>query len=153
MLPVRWLSDKNLHITLVPPWHEESIERAKTVLQTIEGKFGPIELFFTNISFGPDPRRPRLIWLTGEPSERLRELVLLLEEFLGEKEQSSRQIRDGGVPHVTLARFREEDFGSFPRKEINERVKWKEEARSVVLMESHLSPAGADYEALYEVGL
>lgn len=52
--------------------------------------------------------------------------------------------------HLTLARFREEDFTNFPAKKLDEEVVWNETASSIVLMQSHLSRQGADYEILME---
>jgi 2'-5' RNA ligase len=62
-LPVRWLAPENLHITLIPPWEENIIEKAKGKLESI--KKGKFEIVFDKISFGPDSRYPRLIWAEG----------------------------------------------------------------------------------------
>ena len=52
------------------------------------------------------------------------------------------------IMHVTIARFRQEEFSSFPIKKIDDKVSWQERIGSFVLMESHLSREGADYEIL-----
>jgi len=62
---MRWLSGKNLHVTLVPPWEEEPA-RVPEVLTHLREAVGvlrePLVLSFSRVRFGPDPRRPRLIW-------------------------------------------------------------------------------------------
>lgn len=143
-LPVRWLSGKNLHITLVPPWYEEDVEKVKSVLRRVHGT-AHFEIVFTRVSFGPDPRRPRLIWAEGEVPPELAELKKNVEIALHIAPEK-RPFR----LHLTLARFREEDFPRFAVKKLDERVGWRDAVRSFVLMESHLSQAGADYEVLEE---
>lgn len=147
-LPVRWLHGKNLHITLVPPWYEENVEKIKEILQKVHGAIGSFEIEFEKVTYGPDPRRPRLIWAEGSTPKELVTLTTKIEEALGVTPES-RPFR----LHLTLARFRPEDLSQFPIKKLDEPVSWHDTVRSFVLMESHLSPAGADYEVLGEFAL
>lgn len=147
-LNVRWLYGKNLHITLIPPWYEENVENIKTALKKIKeskNKIVSIKLLFEKVAFGPDPRAPRLIWAEGQTPQSIIILKKELEQILL-KEPENRPFR----LHMTLARFRQEDFPKFPIKELNEKISWEEDVASIVLMESHLSPRGADYEILDE---
>lgn len=141
--PVRWLAGKNLHITLAPPWEADDIEPAKTALESFcyEGK--PFALAFRRVCFGPNLREPRLIWAEGQAPQ----------EFLDIRERVSRLLNQplDGRPfrlHLTLARFRPQDFVRFPMKRLDEAVSWRQAAGSIVLMESHLLPTGAEYEVL-----
>lgn len=146
-LPVRWLAGKNLHVTLVPPWYEDNIERAKALIGGALGKFKPFEIIFERVAYGPDPRSPRLIWAEGRVPQGLAALHGGLANALGATlgfEPEARPFR----LHLTLARFRPEDFRAFPAKELDEKVRWQETVNSITLMESHLSSAGADYEVL-----
>jgi 2'-5' RNA ligase len=145
---VRWVKPKNLHITLVPPWYEENIKQIKEVLGSIRDTFGPFEIIFERITYGPDPRRPRLIWAEGEASLEIRNLKLEIERALNQKPEE-RPFK----LHLTIARFRPETFSSFPIKKLDEKVFWRDEVKSFVIMESHLSPEGADYEVLEEIRL
>jgi len=144
-LPVRWLDGKNLHVTLVPPWYEEDVESVVRKLGTVrQGKFG---MSFETVSFGL-PGSPRLIWaegVAGPDMIKLKDNVLKMTVAKPE----NRPFR----LHLTLARFRPEDFPRFPIKKINDRVDWQEEVSSFVLMESHLSREGADYEVLQKFEL
>ncbi|MFH1161957.1 MAG: RNA 2',3'-cyclic phosphodiesterase [Candidatus Jorgensenbacteria bacterium] len=148
-LPVRWLSGKNLHVTLVPPWEEEPA-RVPEVLAHLREAVGvlrePLVLSFSLVRFGPDPRRPRLIWAEGETPQALVMLSMELHRVLGFPPEN-RPYR----LHLTIARFRSEDFSSFPRHDLDERLSWRMEANAVVLMQSHLLRGGAEYEVLREV--
>ena len=170
-LPVRWLSGpvrngvsngagKNLHVTLVPPWYERDTDAVARKLAPLRG-FAPFAVRFDRIVYGPSPREPRLIWAEGTAPQELIELKQKIELLLGVHPEA-RPFR----LHLTLARlrtpkrsdggqarFRPEQFASFPMKRLDERVSWTEEIRSVLLMESHLSPAGADYEVLADIPL
>lgn len=147
-LPVRWLAGKNLHITLVPPWYEENavgvVEKLKLLVMGVR----PFEIRFERVTFGPDPRRPRLIWAQGKTVSQITELRARIIDALGAKEEE-RPFR----LHLTLARFKPETFSSFPIQRLDERVHWRDHVRSFVIMESHLFPDGADYEALAEIPL
>ena len=147
-LPVRWLRGKNLHITLIPPWHTEDAGVIGDQLKNIAGKFAPFSINFSRVLYGPNPRSPRLIWAEGKTPKELLDLKKELSKILGQ----APDVRPF-VLHMTLARFRPENFSKFPVKEINEEVNWSEEVNSIVLMESHLSPSGADYEVLERVEL
>lgn len=155
-LPVRWLKEKNLHITLVPPWYvdstsspqEENLERIKNQLQIVAGS-GLFEIDFSKVTFGPDPRQPRLIWAAGETPKELLNLRQRIHQVLN-REEEKRPFRR---VHLTLARFRPETLSSFPIKELNEKVDWRDKADRVVLFESILSREGADYKVISKISL
>jgi 2'-5' RNA ligase len=146
-LLVRWTAEENLHVTVVPPWPEEDIEEVAGRLERIRGRVTPFELRFSKVSYGPDPRRPRLIWATGEKSEGLEELQQKILRLLG-REPERRALR----PHVTLARLRPQDRSRLPQK-FSESIDWTEKVKAVYLMESILRPEGAEYRVLREIDL
>ena len=37
--PVCWVNGENLHITLMPPWHEKNVDAIISALEKLEGKF------------------------------------------------------------------------------------------------------------------
>ncbi len=147
VLPVRWLAGKNLHITLVPPWRENDVSKAAGALQKLKGA-GPFILEFQKVVYGPTARSSRLIWAEGPASPQIIRLKKAAEDAFG-AESEKRPFR----PHLTIARFRTENFSSFAVQKLDERVDWKEKAESVLLMESRLSPSGADYEILAKAEL
>ncbi len=147
-IPARWIAGKNLHITLVPPWYaeEDEIPKIKRILADVGRNIKPFRLDFKKVSFGPLPRTPRLIWAEGSASDELIRLKRLAESAL-KQNQEKRPF----LPHLTLARFHQEDFNNFAVKTLNEKVDWTEKTGSFVLMESHTLPSGADYEILSEI--
>lgn len=147
-LPVRWLKGKNLHVTVIPPWHVQDVQPVIDFLKTLEGKTGPVEMTFEKIGPGPDPRNPRLIWTEGPTPPRLPKLKTGLEQLL-----KLRHEKRPFLLHLTLARFKPEDFKNFPDKKFRETVDWKDTANAFVLMESKLTPSGADYTVLAEFKL
>ena len=144
-LPVRWLSGKNLHITLVPPWYEDNAEEVAEKLKTIKGEFGSFDVAFKRVNFGPDPKNPRLIWAENTMPQKILDLKDKVEQALMIEGENRFKF------HLTVARFRPETFTSFPIKKLDEVIFWPDKIKSIVLMESHLSPAGADYEILEEI--
>lgn len=141
---VRWLVSKNLHITLIPPWYEKNVDNVKNRLARQSfSEGGAFNILFEKVEFGPDLKKPRLIWTTGKTPKEALNLKKSLEKTLKRKSE----YRTWKL-HLTIARFREEDFDKFPVKKLDEHVEWKEKVRSFVLMESHLSPKGADYKIL-----
>jgi len=138
---IRWLTGKNLHITLIPPWYKSDIKNQISKIKNIQSQ--PFEIKFTKVTYGPDPKRPRLIWAEGDAPKELIQLKDKLERVL-QKEPEKRPYK----LHLTIARFRPETFLSFSIKEISEDVVWQDEVNSFVLMGSHLSREGADYEII-----
>ena len=147
-LPVRWIAMRNLHITLLPPWQEDDIEAARERLRSIAGQIEQFELVLRLVQFGPNRFRPHLVWAQGHVSHQLLELKDALERAF-DMESVLRTVRF----HLTLARFRSEDFSRFLIKQLNERINWRQAVESVVLMESECGHSGAEYEVLEEIAL
>lgn len=147
-LPVRWLTGKNLHITLVPPWYAETVESVIEKMREVERSVGLFDIAFSRVTYGPTLREPRLIWAEGETPHELSVLKTSIENVLDVKpEKRSFKL------HLTLARFRPETFSSFSIKTLDERVSWSQSCNRFVLMESHLSRTGANYEILQSFSL
>ncbi len=148
-LPVRWLADKNLHITLVPPWAEEySEDLINKIKDDLPRTIGPIPLQFDETSFGPDPKKPRLIWATGKAPQELILLKKTLELITGHSDN-----RKHLLLHLTLARFRPDEYKTFQSEELQKHISWTMTASSIVIMESKLLTSGADYTVLEEIKL
>ena len=147
-LPVRWIAPKNLHVTVIPPWEEEDIEAVMDALRMAEGAAGPFTLDFTLVRYGPTLREPRLIWAEGEAPDQLFAAKHHIERAL---------TRNPGTKpfrlHLTVARFDPARFPKFSVQDMKDVISWTEEARMFVLMESVLSPSGADYTVLGEFRL
>ncbi|MFH0891065.1 MAG: RNA 2',3'-cyclic phosphodiesterase [Candidatus Liptonbacteria bacterium] len=142
-LRLRYLAGKNLHITLLPPWRDDDVGKIVSDIRKRIPTGREITINFDHVSFGPSTLAPRLIWAEGGAPRSLITLKEELEEVLGFKPEPSRFRM-----HLTLARFRPEEFAQFDVKELNERVDWQFKTKTFVLMESHLLPDSADYEVL-----
>jgi len=147
-LPVRWMQKKNMHITLVPPWREANIAQVLRNLAAVKNAITPFSITFRHIDFGTNPRHPRLIWATGDAPEELTELANAVHRALGFSVPDKKPLL-----HTTIARFRPENFPSFPAKKLDEKADWSMTVDKIALFESRLSPRGADYVVLGEVPL
>lgn len=141
--PVRWVRAKNLHLTLVPPFYEDDIKMIAGRLGEIKPLKAPARLHFHTISYGLGPKDYRLIWAVGQPSPELENLKTKIEKKL-----NLRIERRKFLPHLTLARFRREDYNKLKIKNLNEQIGWKEEAKGFAMFESILKPEGAEYEII-----
>src|SRR3989338_2294015 len=139
-VPVRWTPPENLHVTLIPPWQENNIERIVAVLNTLKGATGPIEMSFEKVTLGPNPFTPNLIWAEGSAPQKLIELKTNLEKALNMK-----PARETFKLHLTLARFKAPDIAHTPLQNLNERIEWHERAATFSLLESTPLPTGSRY--------
>jgi len=143
LFPVRWIEGKNLHITLIPPWYEEHPSKLTKILSGIQEEIGSFALHFIKVTYGPDPRRPRLIWVEGEVPDELLSLKKAVEKALN-KRSEKRMYK----LHLTIARFNPHDFKKFKIREIYEKVDWRMNVTSFQLFESKLHSKGAQYSVL-----
>lgn len=97
---VRLIEPADIHLTLVPPWNEPSPSEAIEKLHAVAGKFGAFPLTVRHVGYGPDARRPRLLWADFAATAEIATLRgALLDVY--------RQTDDRPfLPHATLARIR-----------------------------------------------
>lgn len=146
--PVRWTQDKDLHITVIPPWIEENLPALFEKLESIEGKVGRVSVFFDIVSYGPNNFSPRLIWTTGDVPQKLIDLRILLKETLGIE-----NLRNGFFTHLTLARFDNAEIDRMPLRKLREEVSWSGTAEKLILIETKPGDGGPAYEILKEIKL
>ena len=146
-IPVRWVNRSNLHITLVAPWYESSISRLISKLNSLDrSDVSTFDIRFDKVSYGPNPKSPRLIWASGES---VKELITLKKSVL----------RNFGIPsekreftaHLTLARFQPIEYKYFKVKKIEDSVNWKMKVNSITLFESKLLRSGVEYSELRSI--
>lgn len=161
-LPVRWIKPQNLHITLVPPWHSESASwrkeinpsrprrepRSEEKIRPLGAQFRPINVHFDRVAFGPNPKKPRLIWAIGQAVPQITNLQKKLQKTLGRPEEKREYLL-----HLTLARFNPRDFRKFPIKQIREKISWSDKIDSFSLLESCPTTTGAEYEIIKKIKL
>lgn len=139
-VPVRWIREEDLHITLVSPWYAEDTQAVVKRLALVSVR--KFSFYFSSITTGPTERNPTVIWMRGKAVE---DIVTLKDTVISvlQKEKEQRPF----LPHVTLARFEKKQVV------ISENISFTEQVKSFILYQSHLSPTGAHYEQLAEFPL
>jgi 2'-5' RNA ligase len=143
-LTVRWIKPENLHLTLVSPWKCENIEPVCAVLKRVADENAAVDVLFDKLSFGPDERRPRLLWATGKAPKALVRLQSMLLDASVLSDEACRPF----LLHLTLARFSAKDYHSVPSGRFREPVSWRGSLDTLSLYESILKPDGAEYRQL-----
>ncbi|HPC31183.1 MAG TPA: RNA 2',3'-cyclic phosphodiesterase [Candidatus Paceibacterota bacterium] len=145
---------ENLHLTITFLGYtkKEEIPTIIEVLKNLSQKYKPFEIQFDFFNYGPNPKSPRLIWLEGKaPSELLSLKKDLEQELEKNKILFNKEKRDFKV-HITVARIKKDNKLPLPpAKDIQKKVNLnnlKFLANSLILMESHLKPTGAQYSEL-----
>jgi 2'-5' RNA ligase len=131
----RLVATSDIHLTLVPPWQEVSLDQAIGSLRKVAGMFAPFSLKFHHLGYGPQPRRPSLLWVDCAATEEFAALRDSLMQAFGQED--SRPFR----PHVTLARIRDAERSFARRHPIDKDLDLVQMARTVELFQS--PPLGA----------
>ncbi|OQA03531.1 MAG: 2',5' RNA ligase family [bacterium ADurb.Bin400] len=99
MRGIRWIKPRNLHITLIPPWHTHDIRSIQERLQLIGGGVGPIDLCFRKVDLGPNRSKPRLVWAVAPENNTINDTYQRVKKLLD---------ADGtglvAMPHITIGR-------------------------------------------------
>ena len=154
---IRWVSPEAMHITLkflgeVSAHREEEIKRA---LEASVLGVSPFILRLGGFGAFPDTRRAKVIWVGCKPPPALKKLQQQIETNASDIgfDRDKRSFH----PHVTLGRLRR---GALSERlaglsVVLDRLDFESEypVKSVELMQSELSPAGARYTVLASIGL
>ena len=151
-LPVRWVPPANLHLTLrfLGSVQADLVDRiVEAATQAVHG-FEAFDVPMAGVGAFPGPRRPRVLWVGAGDVPPLRRLHAALEEALAPlgfaPEERAFQ------PHVTIGRVhghaRPRELARFGDLASRIRYRGVLPVRSVDLMRSELSPAGARYERI-----
>ena len=140
-LPVRLIAPADIHLTLLPPWNEVSIPDAVGKLGRVADGFGDFTLEFRHVGYGPERRRPRLLWAECAAGPDLTRLHAELLLVFGQTDE--RPFR----PHVTLARLRGSGSGIARKHPIDRDLALTQHVGSVELMQSP-APGESGYKVL-----
>jgi len=143
---VRLIAADDIHLTLVPPWQEVSIPAAIEKLRGVADKAPPFPLAFVRLCYGPQPRRPRLLWAECVAGQELAGLHAMLLAAFGQSEQ--RPFR----PHVTVARIRDNGAVVARSHPIDRALALTQEVETVELMQSP-PPGEVGYRVLASLPL
>lgn len=150
--PVRWLDPDRYHLTLkfLGNVRSELVPVVESVVDRVAATTPTFPLAIGGFGAFPTIRRPRVLWIGVSPVPALRCLKQDLEWALADHgfERETRAFH----PHVTLGRADEEEgagvFRGLDEKAAELEYRGKVEAKTVDLMRSHLSRAGARYSVL-----
>lgn len=156
-LPIRWIPQKNWHVTVIPPFLADNggVAAILSEVQKRLEKFSSFPIDFEAVVLAPPGQKARMIWLTGLFSPRLQELKDAFGDLFQGKFLGSGHEGDGSrlLPHITLARFSEGEMSDLEVKtRILENLKNASlsfEAKEVCVMESRFMRAGVEYETLF----
>lgn len=145
-LPVKLIPQEDLHLTLVPPWQETMVIGASQKLRKALAGVPAFSTALQGLSYGPDPRDPRLVWATCEARE---EIIELRRKLLGAFES-----RDyiPFLPHVSIARFTAGDEKAPQRVPLDIPLDLPFAIERVQLFESP-HEGGSGYTVLYDFSL
>ena len=142
--PVRLIAPADIHLTLVPPWNEVSIPDAVAKLRRVADERDDFTLEFRRVGYGPEPKRPRLLWTECAATPGLTQLhAVLLVAFQQVDERPFR-------PHVTLARLRGNGARIARKHPIDRGLALAQRVGSVELMQSP-PPGESGYKVLASV--
>lgn len=131
----------DIHVTLVPPWKEASTSEAINKLCSVAGGFSPFSLAFKHVSYGPQLKRPHLLWVECMANEEIVALRAALLQTYGQHDD--RPFR----PHVTLARLRGHGSAIARRHPIDQDLSFTQRIESVELFQSP-DPGESGYQVL-----
>jgi 2'-5' RNA ligase len=140
------VSADDMHLTLVPPWQEDSIAKTIETLRRVATGFVAFVLVVQHVGYGPDPRRPRLLWADCAAVDELEALRAALMAAYAQDDQ--RPYR----PHLTLARIRGNGRAIARRHPMGRPVAFRQSVDSVQLFRSP-PPGERGYQILASVPL
>jgi RNA 2',3'-cyclic 3'-phosphodiesterase len=157
-LDARWIPDENLHVTL---WFLGEVDEARTLAlrdaMAVPFAMAPFDLRLGGFGVFPPSGPPRVIWMgITSGAEGLQALHAGLSVRLRPLgfEPEGRRFN----PHLTLARVRQRparDAGQAARRIVVAQAAdaGVSPVEAVTLLQSHLSPRGATYDAVLRVPL
>lgn len=154
-----WTRPGNMHLTLRFLGNVPSLQIAKVEAQLREALtgFSELELVCAGLGCFPELRRPRVIWAgVQDAASRLPQLHLRVDATV--REFAEKPAETKFVGHITLAhprpipRTHTEQLDRFLNSAADRQFgRWP--AREVILWQSELTPAGANYHELARIPL
>lgn len=153
---VRWVSPSNFHLTLkflgdIP---ESQVDDLFTALAPRLRPFPRCTINAKGLGVFPDVKRPRILWV-GLASDELVEMARRIDASL--QPLGFAPEKRGFTPHLTIGRWRQIERA--PKTLASELEKWRAaefgrcQVNEVILFQSILRPAGAEYHKLKTIAL
>jgi 2'-5' RNA ligase len=115
---------------IIPPWREASVPAAIEKLRLAARASEAFWLTFRHVGYGPEPGRPRMLWVDCEAGKEIAILRASLLQAYGQTEE--RPFR----PHVTLARIRDNGRRIARRHPIDQGLSFAQRIETVELFQS-----------------
>ncbi len=148
----RWVRKEGIHITLLFLGYLENNEILDLIDVLKQVKSEPFQIRINYAHFGPDSKKPKFIWATVEPNNRLELLQKQIERLLRDKIRYKHEKR-GFTPHLTLGRLKSGQKFSASQKQTQTSLDLTINVKSFEIMESFLSPHGAQYQPVKSFAL
>jgi 2'-5' RNA ligase len=142
---IRWTKPESLHLTLhfFGDIDEESLEKAASVMVSIESLFSPFSMTLSGVGAFPSPNRSRVLWL----GVKCKEISALHSALIGRLTECGFSIdKRPFTPHLTLGRIRgrDQDLRHILSPGENT-VAGEMTVNGLTLFESRLLPTGAEH--------
>jgi 2'-5' RNA ligase len=155
-LPIRWVKEDNLHITLIFLGYlkDEEVAGVCRLTKGVAQKTSSFSINLNKICYGPPQKiPPRMIWAVGKKSQELASLKDNLEkELLGAPALNNLKTEARAFsPHITLGRIRQWEWRQIEpeeRPQVEKEIFLNFEVQSIEAMESRLKRGGAEYTIL-----
>lgn len=146
-LPIKWIKEDNLHITLFFLGYIET-EAIPEICQKVREACEKKDIFdldFSKIELAPNIDDPQYVWVSGEPSEELRSLHEEIEKALGIFYSSKKSFR----PHITLGRLRKKKWVELEKKpDISQSLSFVIPVESIDVMASDFGEGDSEYSII-----
>jgi len=153
---VKWVNPQNIHLTLkfFGNIKEEIVEKIINITERVCSHYNTFNLEIKSLGMFPNKKSPRVLWVGVEGND-------VLKTFQGEIDNDMASIgferEDRNfTPHLTLGRFRSfrGDEYLLEAIELHEKDHFGSiNVKSISLMKSDLSPAGARHTRIAEIPL
>ncbi|MBT3303567.1 MAG: RNA 2',3'-cyclic phosphodiesterase [Bacteroidetes bacterium] len=152
---IRWIKPENWHVTLIfiGYFHQKYLTDLANHLTDFFSNICPFSIDFEKFIYQPEPKNPRMIWAKFKQSYQFDNLVQETFAYLKEWYEQHHlefniHIRNTNIPHITLARPKQNDqpFPKLKYSKVNPSVL---EVKDCHLFESKLLPKGAEYHLLH----
>jgi len=146
---VKWVEEENLHFTIFF-FGEIDIDKVEKIVKLIESnknRFKNILVQIDKISFFPNEKHPRVIFLDISQGEI--EMRNIYETLFPELSKVLKIKKEEFIPHLTIGRVKDIIFEDDIKKLINETINIKPfYLKKLTLFESKLTPNGPIYKSI-----
>ena len=152
-LAFKWVKPENLHLTLkfLGDINQEQVSKIKETINKISGRFAAFEASFNGFGFFPNPRKPRVFFISIDKEELLKSIARELEEEL---ETLGFDKENRFKSHITLARIKDlKNIESLEAKIKNTQLDKKFFIGEIILYKSTLTKEGPIYGKIFKSNL